>query len=340
MRHLLVFALIFLPACLVQAGEIVTVKNFVRAESDLYIKKCVMRAGIDKLVHFRNPTPLLLQGVIRMNRDTLYSFAAMDLNKPVQVTLPDAGDRYMSLQVINQDHHTKLVTIEPGDYTFTQESVGTRYGVVIIRTLIDDRNPADIQEVNQLQDKIVYSTEPTGKLEIPDWDLESHKQVRDALLTLAESMPDTSHCFGDADEVDPIAHLVGAAVAWGGMPRSSAVYDNIHPPANDGQTPYKLTVRDVPVDGFWSITVYNANGMMVQNERSIYVINDRNAVKNDDGSVTIHFGGDPDKPNFMPIMAGWNYTVRQFRPRVEILRGLWKFPIATPVIAPTMAATP
>ena len=29
-------------------------------------------------------------------------------------------------------------------------------------------------------------------------------------------------------------------------------------------------------------------------------------------------------------MTGWNYTVRLYRPRAEILNGTWKFPVARP----------
>ena len=42
---------------------------------------------------------------------------------------------------------------------------------------------------------------------------------------------------------------------------------------------------------------------------------------------TIQFGGCDGKiPNCLPIMKGWNYTVRLYRPRAEILNGKWKFP--------------
>jgi len=50
------------------------------------------------------------------------------------------------------------------------------------------------------------------------------------------------------------------------------------------------------------------------------------AKKNKDGSVTIHFGGDPKADNFLPITDGWNYIVRLYRPRPELLEGKWKFP--------------
>jgi hypothetical protein len=30
-------------------------------------------------------------------------------------------------------------------------------------------------------------------------------------------------------------------------------------------------------------------------------------------------------------MKGWNYTVRLYRPRAQVLNGTWKFPQAQPV---------
>ena len=49
-----------------------------------------------------------------------------------------------------------------------------------------------------------------------------------------------------------------------------------------------------------------------------------------DGSVTVHFGGDDDRPNLLPIVDGWNYTVRLYRPRPEVLDGSWQFPSIEP----------
>jgi hypothetical protein len=44
--------------------------------------------------------------------------------------------------------------------------------------------------------------------------------------------------------------------------------------------------------------------------------------------VTIHFGGDDTVPNCRPITPGWNYVVRMYRPRPEILDRSWRFPDA------------
>lgn len=60
-------------------------------------------------------------------------------------------------------------------------------------------------------------------------------------------------------------------------------------------------------------------------------LNSITAKKDADGSVTIQFGGcDGKTPNCLPIMKDWNYMVRLYRPRPEILEGTWKFPEAQP----------
>ena len=83
------------------------------------------------------------------------------------------------------------------------------------------------------------------------------------------------------------------------------------------------------MDGFWSITVYNAKGFLDANELDAYAFNTVTAKRGDDGAVAIQFGGcDGKTPNCLPIMNGWNYTVRLYRPPAEILSGKWKFPQA------------
>jgi hypothetical protein len=51
--------------------------------------------------------------------------------------------------------------------------------------------------------------------------------------------------------------------------------------------------------------------------------------KSADGTVIVHVGGCDGKiPNCLPIINGWNYLVRLYRPRPEILNGMWTFPEA------------
>lgn len=313
----------------------VTVENFVRAESDTYFAATVK--GFDafgKFGHNRQPTPIDKQTVIRMNRDTLYSAAVFDLDAgPVTLTLPDAAKRFLSMQVISQDHHTPTVVYGGGKYTLTRDQVGTRYVITAVRILADPNDPKDLAEVVKLQDAIkVEQPGGPGKFEVPAWDPVSQKKVRDALNVLADTLPDKNRMFGAKGEVDPVRSLLGAASGWGGNPDKDAVYLNVVPTQNDGKTVYRLTVKDVPVDGFWSVCVYNKDGFFEPNAANAYAVNSVTAKRGEDGSVTIQFGGDPSKtPNCLPTPPGWSYMVRLYRPRKEILDGTWKFPDAQPV---------
>lgn len=101
----------------------------------------------------------------------------------------------------------------------------------------------------------------------------------------------------------------------------------ITPKNNDGTGIYKLTVKEVPVDGFWSISVYNAQGYFEKNPYNAYSLNNITGKKNADGSITVQFSGaDGKTPNCLPIMPGWNYLVRLYRPRAEVRDGTYKFP--------------
>jgi hypothetical protein len=167
---------------------------------------------------------------------------------------------------------------------------------------------------------------------MPVWDPVSQKKVRDALLVLAATTSGFDHAFGTRKQVDPIRHLLGTAAGWGGNPDKEARYVGVTPAQNDGVTAYKLTVKDVPVDAFWSVSVYNAEGYFEPNKYNAYSFNSITAKKDADGAITIQFGGAPEKAtNYLPIMKGWNYTVRLYRPRAEILNETWKFPEAQPL---------
>jgi hypothetical protein len=309
----------------------VTVDNFVRAETGRMFASLQAKAGgVNRFEHNRGPTPIDDQPVIRMNRDTLYSSAVVDVSEGATVTVPDGGDRYISVMVVNQDHFINRIFHEPGMHALTVEEFGTPWVGVAARILVDPADEDDVAIVNALQDQLAVEAISSRPFEMPDYDTASLDATGKALRELGRHMGAFDHAFGAESDVDPVRHLVATAVGWGGLPDREARYIGVEPalPVDE----YKITVRDVPVDGFWSISVYNPEGFFQANDRNAYSVNNITAVPDDDGAVTVHFGACGDnRPNCLPIMDGWNYTVRLYRPRAEVLDGSWTFPAIEPV---------
>jgi hypothetical protein len=305
--------------------------NFVRAETDrMFAGLQAAAGGVNRWNHYREPTPIDQQTVIRMNRDTLYSLAVVDVSKGATLMVPESGERYLSVMVIDQDHYVKGIFHEPGTYTLTAEEVGTPYAVFGARVLLDETDPADLARVHAIQDGFAIEAASSEPFVMPDYEEGSFTATREAILDRVRHGGMNTHgMFGDKDEVDPEEHLLGTAAGWGGLPETEAFYVSEEPHLPVGA--YQLTAKDVPVDAFWSVSLYNAEGFFELNDLGAYSVNNINGVKNDDGSVTVRFGGDESLPNVLPLTEGWNYLIRLYQPRPEILDGTWKFPKLEPV---------
>lgn len=190
----------------------VNVESFVRAETDRMFADLQRDAGgVNLFHHNREPASIDQQTVIRMNRDTLDSVAVVDLGEPAVLTLPDAGGRYVSAMVVNQDHFVNAVHHDPGDHTLTSDELGSRYVLIAVRTLVDPEDPADVAAVAALQDRIDLRAGSADPFVPADCDTASLDATRTALLTLAAGLTGFDRTFGRRDEVDPIRHLLGTA---------------------------------------------------------------------------------------------------------------------------------
>lgn len=308
----------------------VNADNFARAESDLMFSRIHADAGgVNRWNHFREPSPLDHQPIVRLNRDTLYSSCIADLSEPVVLTVPDSGDRYLSVMVVSQDHFIPQIFHAPGEYRLTREELGSDYVLLASRIMVDPADPADVAEVNRLQDGLGLTSTTAVEFELPDYDKSSMDATREALLRLADGLPNFRRGFGRAGEVDPVRHLICAAAGWGGLPEYEADYLNIVPGLPVGE--YQLRMVDPPVDAFWSISLYNAQGFFEPNDLGVNNINSLTATQDPDGAVTVRFGVAPSgEPNYLPIMDGWNFLIRLYRPRPEVLDGTWQPPTVTP----------
>ena len=315
-----------------EAREIpVTIDNFARAASDIEFNKYVTLAGgINKFYHFREPTPVDNQPTVRMNRDTLYSTAIVDITEGATLTLPEVGQRYMSAMIVNQDHFINEVFHGGGTYRLEMDTFDTPYVIVYMRTLVDADDPEDVAAVNAIQDQMKVEAAASNPFILPDYDKDAYEALVERLSALLPFAGGIKGTFGTRESVIPVRHLIGTAVGWGGLPETEAMY-----PANVPNLPvgeYKIEVpAEVPVGAFWSVSLYNAQGFFEKNAIDGYVVNSVMGERNDDGSMTVHFGGcDDDRVNCLPIMDGWNYVIRLYQPGPEILDGSWTFPAFEP----------
>jgi hypothetical protein len=300
--------------------------NYVRAKTALQFDKYYASAGgINRFSHSRNVAGLENRSSKRLNRDTLYSVAIVDISEGAVVEMPEAAGRYMSLQVVNEEGYTNAVFHGGGRYKLDMNQFETSYVWLLVRTLVSPDIPNDIKVAQGLQDQLAIVSQSDRPYEHMAYDAESFGATTDHLLELGKGLEDNAGAAGSREEVDPIKQLLASAYGFGTLPERESLLLTVNPDLPHTGA-YVLTVKDVPVDGFWSLALYNKEGYFEKNDYESYGVSDQSAEKSADGSITIHFGGDPRSSNYIPLTDGWNYVVRLYRPREEILSGAWTFP--------------
>jgi len=313
------------------ALEVVTPANYIRAETDRNFTNIVALAGgrINTLYHFRAPTPVDKQTVVRMNKDTLYSAAIVDTSGGATVTLPqpDKG-RYMSALLIDNDHYAPRVIYSPGTHALPTD---TKYLAVAIRTQVfNPDDPKELALVNRLQDQVVITAKSAEPFPPMKWEPQSLARLTKQYEDESRRYPSWKGMMGPRGSVNEAERHIAAAAAWGLFPERDATYLNYagaHP-ANVCHT----AIYPVPENGaFWSITVYGADGYM---KSANAILNSSNAKLNANNTVTAFFGSKEvcgDVPNRIDVSEGWNFLMRIYRPGPSVLNGSYVLPKAQPV---------
>ena len=306
--------------------ETVTPETYIRAETDRSFHNIVQLNGgaINTFYHFREPTPLNNQTVVRMNKDTLYSGAIVDTSGGATVTLPEGADgRYMSILLVDNDHYSPEVFYAPGVHELPRD---TKYLGVFVRTqLLNPADPGEIALVNKLQDQVVINAKSADPLLAPKWDPASLKALTAQYEKDSLQYSSWKGMMGPRGRVDEKTRHIAAAAAWGLFPEWDATYLN-YKGAEDARTCQKATYQVPENTAFWSITVYGSDGYM-KSENSI--LNGANVKLNDDGSFTAYFGSKEacgDVPNRLDVSDGWNFLMRIYRPGPSVLNGSYKLP--------------
>ncbi|MFK8020443.1 MAG: DUF1254 domain-containing protein [Pseudomonadales bacterium] len=304
----------------------VTAMNYVRAKTALQFDKYLARAGgVNQFSHTRSVVGIDNRSSRRLNRDTLYSVAIVDISEGATVQLPKVGNRYMSMQVVNEHGYTNAVFHGGGNYSLTQQQFDTPFVWLLIRTLVSSSDLTDLNIARGIQDKLRISSSSSRIYQHPNYDQKSFDATTHHLIELGRGLTDNAKAAGSKNEVDPIKQLLLSAYGFGTLPESESLLITVQPDL-PSDSAYVLNVKDVPVDGFWSLAMYDKDGYFKRNDTGIYGYSNQSATKNKDGSISLHLGGDPSSINHIPLSEGWNYVVRLYRPREELLNGDWVFP--------------
>lgn len=199
-----------------------------------------------------------------------------------------------------------------------------------VRTFLDPASPEDVAEVNRLQDQVAISSNSARPFTHPEYDSESLDATRKALLALSQGLRDSDRMFGNRLQVEPTRHLMGTALGWGGLPENEAYYYVESEPMPAGR--YTFTFGDVPVDGFWSVTIYNRDGYLEPNPYNSFSLNGVTSQPEPDGTVVLILSPEGEGlKNHLYVMDGWNYLLRLYKPHQSVLDETWTPPTPQPV---------
>lgn len=302
----------------------VTDENYALAETQVifadYVKKIAAATntkGVGVFMHNRKGADPKDRTIMRINFDTLYSFTVLDLKHDVTLVMPEMNGRYQSAWIISEEHYNPAAFNEPGSHTLTEEFVGTRYAMIVMRTQVNTQDPSDLVKVHALQDKLQLIQKDRGSyVASHNWDMDEILAMRTEYMKIANKLS-TDVMFGKKGKISLKNHNAGTAYGWGGLTPDQAVYPGYFPTSDAPQT---LTLKDVPVKAFWSITVYDKEGFPAT---ETYNINSAFAVADEGGTVTINFGGDKRAKNYMETFPGWNFTLRMYQPTKAYFDGSW-----------------
>lgn len=166
---------------------------------------------------------------------------------------------------------------------------------------------------------------------LPDYDMKQVIALRTKFSAEAAKLGSLNHMQGARGTVDEHMHLLGTAAGWGLLPDENARYLSYG--QQNGQGCYKARYKVPPFKngGFFSITMYDADGWIF-NEHAI--LNEYNIEFNDDGTFDVHFGAcgtcGTSAKNNIPITDGWNFLMRIYQPQLEKL-DKYKIPIPVKV---------
>jgi len=303
-------------------GRIVTHASYPTDETSRQMLQKQSAVGVNQLLHKRKLAPTDDQSVVRMNRDTYYSMAVIDVSAGATISLPEIPEgKYMSFQPVTEDHRIQPMSYGSGTYELATHT-GTHL-LVIVR--LDGSFTAG--EAAGYQDRMIISAKSDNLFSTKPIDQKSFERVerelkaktlmlvkRDGILAMRGGFTaptDESRAIHDEEK-----YQIMAAGGWGGAQWKDNIYEVSG--AYKSDVCHQATFEDPKNGAFWSITVYNGAGFMFDDVANV---SSNTATMNADGTFTVSLGCDEQSLNNIPTSNDtgvFTLTVRHYQPSERV----------------------
>jgi len=310
-----------------------TPEEFIRSESLHFMKGMATREGVNEFYHFTSLAKAADKWVVSPNNDVIYSMGIVDASKGFTLTLPETGERFITAQIVTEEHMSHQL-VGGGVYKFTGEEFNGTHVAIGVRVGTDATKEDVDFIVKKLQPQMKVESKSAGP--VSEYDEQTLLKVRAALMEEYDKMKDT---FGlmtdDVGKVDDWERFTYAtAGAWGLSADKYAMYLPYNLDGASKEICYTATYGQPKVNQFWSITAYNNQKYLMSDTNNI--VNSGNATLNADGTFTVHFGPEscrnlPGVKNFILVTEDdWGFLMRAYEPDVEAFRA-YQVPEIKPV---------
>ena len=299
-------------------GVVTTPATYPTHETSHQMLKNQDLVGVNTFLHKRELAPTDQQPIVRMNRDTYYSFAVIDISKGASITMPVLPEgKYVSVQPVTEDHRIQAMKYGSGTYELSTHT--GEYLYIVVR--LDSRFSKE--EAQQYQDKMLITANSSNEFSALPVNKKSFDDVENALkaqmpaIVKRDGLDAITGFFTDPRDDSRALftqekYQVGAAIGWGG----AQLVDNLYEVSGNypSDSCYQATFEDPKNKAFWSFTVYDKKGFMFNDLASL---NSNTAKVNEDGTYTISFGCGSDAPNNIETeneTGVFNLAVRHYIP--------------------------
>ncbi|KZY62218.1 hypothetical protein A3742_11210 [Oleiphilus sp. HI0071] len=305
-------------------GLKVTPESYPTAETSHQLLKNQDLAGVNTFLHKRQLTPTDQQPVVRMNRDTYYSFAVIDVSKGASVTIPEVPEgKYVSVQPVTEDHRIQPMMYGAGTFDLKTHIGSHMYIVVRLDATLSEEEAAKIQDKMSIaaNSDMPFMAEPVNEASFKEVETTlkakmpgiTKRDGKDALVGMFTAPTDESNKKFTQEKYE-----VGAAIGWGGAQEIDNIYEVSGNYPSD--TCHQATFEDPKNKAFWSVTVYDKAGFMFNDLANL---SSNTAKPNKDGTYTLSFGCGNDAENNIETQNDsgvFTLGVRHYQPSETVSR--------------------